>query len=291
MLPATGEPFLKAEGVHHAYPGPGGPIPSLRGVTLTVARGEWVAVAGPNGSGKSTLARILGGLTAWDAGQVWVGGEPLTPGRPPLRPRVGLVFQDPESQVVGSTVEEDVAFGPENLGLPPEEIERRVAAAVEAVGLAGLRRRPTRQLSGGQRQRLAVAGALAMEPDALVLDEPTSMLDPRGRREVLAAVLGLVRRRRLAVLWTTHLLDEALLAHRLLVLSRGRVVADGAPAALLASHGDLLEGWGLRAPALIRLAEGLRQAGVAVPEQASTVEAVAGAVARAWRSRLRGRVP
>lgn len=285
--PAADEPFLRAVDLHHAYPGRSGPIPSLQGVSLSVARGEWVAVAGPNGSGKSSLARILGGLVAAHRGEVWVGGERLTPGNHRLRPRVGLVFQDPDSQIVGSTVEEDVAFGPENLGLGPEEIARRVDEALQAAELGDLRHRPTRELSGGQRQRLAVAGALALHPDVLILDEPTSMLDPQGRREVLAAVLRLVRRRGLAVLWTTHLLDEALLAHRLLVLKDGRVAAEGEPVQLL-SDADRLAGWGLRAPSLIRLAEGLRRAGVPVTREAATLEAVASGVVRAWRAATGG---
>lgn len=277
--------LLRAVNVTSRYPGPAGPIAALDGLSLALARGEWVAVAGPNGSGKSTLARVLGGLLPYQEGEIWLDGQPLTPQAHQVRARIGLVFQDPESQVVGSTVEEDVAFGPENLGLAGSEIARRVEAALTAVGLAELRHRPTRALSGGQRQRLAIASALALEPDLLILDEPTAMLDPRGQREVLAAVLRLNRRRRVAVLWATHRLDEALRAHRLLILQRGRVVADGPPAPLLAGRQEPLESWELRPPALIRVAEELRRRGVPVPEEAASLEAVAAAVVRAWQAR------
>lgn len=281
----SGPVLLQALDVVYRYPGPAGSMAALDGLSLSLARGEWVAMAGPNGSGKSTLARVLGGLVPCQEGEIWLDGQRLTPQAHQVRARVGLVFQDPESQVVGSTVEEDVAFGPENLGLPASEIARRVATALDAVGLAGLRHHPTRALSGGQRQRLAIASALALEPDLLILDEPTAMLDARGQEEVLAAVLQANRRRHVAVLWMTHRLEEALLAHRLLLLQQGRVAAQGPPAPLLAGRQGPLERWGLRPPGIIRLAEALRQQGIPVPEEAASLEAVTDAVLQAWRAR------
>ncbi|HEY8532214.1 MAG TPA: ATP-binding cassette domain-containing protein [Limnochorda sp.] len=286
---SEGQALLQAEGVVHRYPGPTGPVTALDGLSLSVARGEWVAVAGPNGSGKSTLARVLGGLLPYQDGAIWLEGERLTPEAHHLRSRVGLVFQDPENQVVGSTVEEDVAFGPENLGLPTEEIARRVDAALNAVGLVGLRHRATRALSGGQRQLLAIAGALALEPDLLILDEPTAMLDASGQDAVLSAVLHANRERGVAVLWMTHRMEEALAADRLVILQHGRVAAQGPPCAVLAGRLGPLECWHLSPPAVTRVVKALRERGIPVPEEAVTIEAVAGAVLQAWRARGVGR--
>lgn len=281
--------LLQAVDVTCRYPGRAQGRPALDRLSLTLARGEWVAVAGPNGSGKSTLARVLAGLIPYQEGELWLNGQRLTPQAYDVRTRVGLVFQDPASQVVGATVEEDVAFGPENLGLPPSEIRRRVEEALALVGLAAMRHRPTRSLSGGQRQRLAMAGALAMEPDLLILDEPTAMLDPRGQEEVLAAVRRLNRCKKTAVLWITHRLEETLLAHRLLILQRGQVVAAGPPAPLLAGRQGPVESWGLRPPEVIRLAGALRRQGLPVPEEAATLQALTETVLQAWRAGGMGR--
>lgn len=281
--------LLQAKDVVYRYPGPTGPAAALDGFSLSVARGEWVAVAGPNGSGKSTLARVLGGLIPYQEGEIWLDGQRLAPQAHQVRARVGLVFQDPENQVVGSTVEEDVAFGPENLGLPSAEIARRVDAALDAVGLRAFRHRPTRALSGGQRQLLAIAGALALEPELLILDEPTAMLDARGQEAVLSALLQANRRRPVAVLWMTHRLDEALVADRLVILQHGRVAAQGPPSRLLAGRLGPLEQWHLSPPAVIRLAQALRDRGLPVPEEVTSVEAVADALLRAWRARGVGR--
>ncbi|MBE3591315.1 MAG: energy-coupling factor transporter ATPase [Firmicutes bacterium] len=257
-------PLIEVEGLHYRYPGAhGGGVQALRHVDLRVARGEWLAVVGPNGSGKSTLARMLNGLLLPDRGAVRVAGLSTSDPRHvrEIRRRVGLVFQNPDNQIVAPVVEDDVAFGPENLGLPREEIARRVRRALEATGLAELAARAPSQLSGGQKQRLAIAGALAMEPEAVVFDEATSMLDPVGRGDVLRTVAELRRARALTVVWITHDMAEAAFADRVVVLHEGRVAADGPPANVLTRPEDLRR-WGLRPPAAVELAERLRAAGV-----------------------------
>ena len=248
--------------------------PALRGVTFSLARGETLAVLGANGSGKSTLARLANGLILPDTGAVEVEG--ISTADPDAvwdtRTRVGIVFQNPDNQIVGTVVEEDVAFGPENLGVPREEIRRRVDAALVAVGLAGLERREPHLLSGGQKQRLAIAGALAMEPRYLVFDEPTSMLDPQGRSDVLAVIEEL-RGRGHGILHVTHDLSDAARADRVLVLLGGEVVFLGTPSALL-DDVHRLAGWALALPRIGELATALRGLGVPVASDALDAESV-----------------
>jgi energy-coupling factor transporter ATPase len=255
---------LHFDNVGFAYPSSAGPVRALNGVSLMIEAGETVAVLGANGSGKSTLARLANGLSLPDEGQVTVDG--MRTDDPDLmyevRSSVGLVFQHPDDQIVATSVEDDVAFGPENLGLPRPEIRRRVDAAVDAVGLRGLESREPHQLSGGQKQRLAIAGALAMQPRYLVLDEPTSMLDPRGREEVLAVIAAL-RAAGHGVLLITHDLAETALANRAVVLQAGEVVFEGSPEELLGS--STLADWALELPAGAALAAALRGRGIPVP--------------------------
>jgi len=248
-------------------------VRAVAGVDITIHRGEFVAVVGANGSGKSTLARLCNGLLVPTEGQVLVAGQST---RDPqalgdIRRRVGIVWQNPDNQLVAGTVEEDVAFGPENLGLPPEEIERRVERALNWVGLAGHRTRPPHQLSGGQKQLTALAGVLAMEPEAIVLDEATAMLDPDARAQLLAVVARLTAQRAAAVVLITHHMDEVAAAGRVVALEEGRVAFDGPPARLFARE-DLLARLGLEAPPLVRIAQGLRAAGLPVPLVCPTVE-------------------
>jgi energy-coupling factor transport system ATP-binding protein len=226
---------------------------AVQDLTLRIFPGEDVAVIGLNGSGKSTLARLFNGLLVPVEGEVKVGGMPT---RDPsclweIRRRVGLVFQNPENQIVASTVEEDVAFGLENLGIPAEQMERRIRLALEKTGLSGFRQTPPHLLSGGQKQRLAIAGVLAMEPEVIVLDEATSMLDPVGRREVLGVIREL-HAGGTAVVRVTHRADEAFQADRIIVLDRGRLALD-LPVAEMYRRAHLLEEWGLDVPAEIRL--------------------------------------
>ena len=249
---------------------------ALDGVTLRFEPGELVAIVGANGSGKSTLAKLTDALLLPSEGRVTVDG--LDTADPEamweVRSRVGVVFQDPDDQIVGTVVEEDCAFGPENLGLPSTEIRSRVDAALAAVGLTGLERREPHLLSEGQKQRLAVAGALAMAPHYLVLDEPTAMLDPPGRRAVLAIARSLARDRGHGVLLITHDAAALAVADRVVGLVAGRVAFEGSPQQLL-SNGPLLDELGLELPPAGRVAASLRRAGVSVPLLALDADAVA----------------
>ncbi len=248
--------------------------PALAGVSVTLAAGSWTAIVGANGSGKSTLARLANGLLTPSAGRVTVDGiDTAEEDRAwDVRSRVGLVLQNPDNQIVGTVVEEDVAFGPENLGVERAELRRRVDDALAAVGLTGLERREPHLLSEGQKQRLAIAGALAMHPAALVLDEPTAMLDLDGR----ADVLGVLRRLQAggtAIVHITHDLAEALHAERVIALAGGRVAFDGSPQDLLGDEGRL-RALGLESPPLARMAAALRGLGHDVPVARSAEELV-----------------
>jgi len=270
--------LIQFDDVSFAYRASGTEVPALSGVTLQVEPGEMVAVVGSNGSGKSTLVRLANGIAAPARGTVTVDGidtRDATRMRE-LRTLVGTVFQRPDDQIVATTVEDDVAFGPENLGLPREEIRLRVDAALDAVELASLATREPHLLSGGQKQRLVIAGALAMRPRYLVLDEPTSMLDPAGRDEVVSAVASL-RARGHGILLVTHDLAEAANADRLLVLERGRLAFDGDPQQLFAAKESLAR-WGLELPPAVVLAERLASLGVAVTPATVDPESVVSAL-------------
>lgn len=251
------------ENVGFTYPGTR--LPALDDVSVTVQPGRLVALLGPNGSGKSTLARLGNALLSPTSGRVIVDG--MDTGDPAsmwdIRARVGFIQQNPENQIVGTIAEEDVAFGPENLGVAPCEIRIRVDESLEAVGLAGFQRREPHMLSEGQKQRLAIAGALAMRPAYLIADEPTAMLDPVGRTDVLSALRGL-RGQGVGVLHVTHHLEDVLDADRVLVLAAGAVAFDGTPDELVADPGRALA-LGIDLPAEVLLADGLRRGGVPVP--------------------------
>ncbi|MDI6901272.1 MAG: energy-coupling factor transporter ATPase [Anaerosomatales bacterium] len=264
-----------------AFTYPGVAEPAVSDVSLLVRPGEVVAVVGPNGSGKSTIARLADGLLTPGHGRIMVDGMDTrdTEAIYHVRARVGLVLQNPDNQIVGTVVEEDVAFGPENLGVPLPELAERVAEAIELVGLAGLERREPHLLSEGQKQRLAIAGALALGPRYLVLDEPTAMLDPEGRTAVLA-IIERLRAEGRGIVHVTHHLEHVVRADRVLALDRGRIVFAGVPEELLSDVG-LLGRLGLEPPALVRLAEELGRHGFAVPRAVSTAEELAGAL---WRS-------
>lgn len=258
--------------VGYAYPG--AEAHALEGLDLTVLRGEWVALLGANGSGKSTLARLCNALLTPTQGDCSVLGWDMS--RPesvePVRRGVALVFQNPENQIVASVVEEEVAFGPENLGLPPEEIRQRVDRALRSVGLWEKRRAATYALSGGQKQRLALAGALALEPQVLVLDEATAMVDPEGRREFVAQ-LEQLHGRGTTLLQITHRLEEILMADRAVVLQAGRKVFDGTPGELFERPRDVAA-WGLAVPPLVVLRQELAKAGWISPATPPSVEAL-----------------
>ena len=267
-------PLITVRDLHHTYrAGTGSDTPALQGLDLDIYPGECLAIIGGNGSGKSTLAKHLNGLLVPTSGEVRVDGIDT---RDPeavwqVRQRVGMVFENPDNQIVAAVVEEDVAFGCENLGLPPAEIRDRVDRALRSVGLEALRRHPPHQLSGGQKQRVAIAGVLAMQPRCLVLDEATSMLDPEGQREVLGTALRLSRQEGLALVLITHWMEEAAQADRILVLAQGRIVLQGAPAEIF-SRGSALTRLHLEPPEAAALARDLAAAGLAVPPGIITID-------------------
>ena len=247
-----GPPIVSCENLTYSYPG--SERAALADVTFELHTGEYVGVVGPNGGGKSTLVRLLNGLLKADSGSVRVGQ--LDPATEPfeVRKRVGMLFQNPENGLVAPFVEDDVAFGLENLGVEREEMRERVGEAIQAVGLEGYERREPHTLSGGEKQRVALAGLLALEPEVLLLDEPTSMLDTAGRKEILERLEGLRATR--TVLHVTHHLEELLDADRVLVLNAGRLVADVSPQRLV-SDAVLLDENHLVLPSTLRLAAGL----------------------------------
>lgn len=256
-----------------------GDPPALDDVTLRVEPGEIVAIVGANGSGKSTLALMCDGLLVPDEGRVMVDGLDSADAASiwEIRSRVGMVFQDPDDQIVGTVVEEDCAFGPENLGVPSAEIRQRVDDALGSVGLTGLERREPHLLSEGQKQRLAVAGALAMRPRYLVFDEPTAMLDPEGRRSVMGIVERLGHEQGHGVLLVSHDAADVARVDRVIGLRQGRLIYGGAPGDLLADA-DLLASLGLALPPAGRLAAALRRLGCAVPVTALDAESVVAAL-------------
>ena len=253
----------------------------LDGVDLEVTAGSFVAVLGHNGSGKSTLAKHMNAILLPTGGKVYVDGIDTADEARLLdiRRTVGMVFQNPDNQIVASVVEEDVAFAPENLGVSSEEIRRRVDDALKAVGMYEYREHAPHLLSGGQKQRVAIAGVLAMAPRCIVLDEPTAMLDPVGRREVLETIKALNRTSGVTVVLITHHMDEAAQADRLVVMSKGRIVADGTPKKVFADV-EGLKAVGLTVPETVELCWELRQDGLDLPLDALTDEECAQALCR-----------
>lgn len=257
---------------------------ALDGVSLHVRKGEFLCILGGNGSGKSTLAKHLNALLIPDEGTVKVQGMATADADCTYRIRetVGMVFQNPDDQLVASLVEDDVAFGPENLGIPTDELRERVTQALEDVGLSGFERHETHALSGGQKQRVAIAGVLAMQPKCIVLDEPTAMLDPVGRREVVSTVTRLCREEGITVVLITHHMSECVGADRLVVMSEGNVIADGTPREVF-SQVELLRSEGLSVPTTTELIYDLDAAGWSLPLSALTVDECADAIAAALR--------
>lgn len=260
---------------------PGTERPALDRVSLQIHSGRTLALLGANGSGKSTLAKLCNALLLPTAGSVTVDGMTTSDNDAvwEIRSRVGFVQQNPENQIVGTVVEEDVAFGPENLGVPVPELRERVDAALAAVGLTGFERREPHLLSEGQKQRLAIAGALALRPSYLVLDEPTAMLDLVGRADVLSAI-GRLRAGGVGIVHITHHLEDVLDADALAVLCDGRIAYEGTPSDLLSDEA-VAEDLGIEVPPIVALAEELRALGASVPVDAFTPEAVVEAL---WRS-------
>jgi len=245
----------------------------LKGISFSIRRRSFTAIIGPNGSGKSTLARHTNGLLVPTAGEVSVDGMDtrISANIPEIRRRVGFVFQNPDNQLVGTTVEEDIAFGPENLGMQPSTIKESVEFALEVTGLKHLAGRPPHMLSGGQKQQLAIAGAVAMKTECLVLDEPTSMLGPEGKRSVMELLKKVKRDLNMTLLVVTHFMEEAVFADRILVIDDGRLVMDGTPQQVFKSR-SLLSGIGLELPGPAELSGRLRDGGVPLPDPVLTVD-------------------
>ena len=256
---------------------------ALRGVDVTIERGSFVVILGHNGSGKSTLAKTFNAVLLPSGGKVYVEGMDTTDEKLLLeiRRRVGMVFQNPDNQIVANVVEEDVAFAPENLGVPSAEIRKRVDDALEAVGMTQFVKHAPHLLSGGQKQRIAIAGVLAMRPQCIVLDEATAMLDPIGRSEVISTIERLNRDEGITVVLITHHMNEAEHADRVIVMNEGRVAMDGAPREVFAQV-EKLKSIGLTVPDTVELLYELRGAGCDLPLTAITVDECADAIARCF---------
>ena len=274
------EPIISAQDVRFSYVTAEGVAPIvLGGVSLDIEEGSFVAVLGHNGSGKSTLAKHMNAILLPTGGKVYVSGMDTSEDQLLLdiRRTVGMVFQNPDNQIVANVVEEDVAFAPENLGVPSDEIRRRVDDALKAVGMYEYREHAPHLLSGGQKQRVAIAGVIAMAPRCIVLDEPTAMLDPIGRSEVLRTIRDLNRKKGVTVVLITHHMDEAAQADRLVVMTKGRVIADGPPRQVFQDV-EGLRSVGLTVPDTTQLLWELRQEGLDVPLDALSDEECAQAL-------------
>lgn len=251
-------------------------VTALKDITLSIAAGEFVAIIGTNGSGKSTLAKHLNALLLPTAGSCLISGLSTTDPNNlwDIRQRVGMVFQNPDNQIVAAIVEEDVAFGPENLGVEPVQIAHRVTEALALVGMSDYRQHAPHLLSGGQKQRIAIAGVLAMRPECLVLDEPTAMLDPQGRQEVLSTVQRLNKEENITVVYITHFMEEAVVADRIVVMDNGKIGMQGTATEVFSQVTRLKE-IGLDVPIAAEVAYHLRQAGLKVPANVITDEELA----------------
>lgn len=248
-------------------------ISAINDINLTVEQGEFIAILGKNGSGKSSLAKHINGLLMPTHGTVYVKGMDTTDRKSILdvRQSAGIVFQNPDNQIVGTTVEEDVAFGPENMGIDPKDIWQRITAALSGVGMTAYKEASPNRLSGGQKQRVAIAGIMAMEPDCIVLDEPTAMLDPKGRRHVLSLVKELNRQKNITILMVTHHMEEVLMADRVIVMDHGKIMMDGTTKEVFSRVKEMKE-IGLEVPYAAELAYELRKEGVPLSETITTRE-------------------
>lgn len=236
-------------------------------VDVDIRRGDFVAVLGHNGSGKSTLAKHINGILLPTEGTVWISDMDTRDSSAiwDIRKTAGMVFQNPDNQIIGNVVEEDVGFGPENMGIPTEEIWKRVDESLEAVGMSAYRLKSPNKLSGGQKQRVAIAGVMAMKPQCIILDEPTAMLDPNGRREVIRTVRELNRQEGITVLLITHYMEEVVDADRVIVMDEGKIVMDGKPREIF-SQVDQLKSYRLDVPQVTELADKLKKMGMPLPD-------------------------
>lgn len=252
---------------------------AVRQVDLDIAQGQFIAILGHNGSGKSTLAKHMNALLIPTDGTIWIDGSD-TAAEPELwkiRQKAGMVFQNPDNQIIGTVVEEDVGFGPENMGVPTDAIWERVNRSLETVGMTAYRHRSPNKLSGGQKQRVAIAGVMAMQPKCIILDEPTAMLDPNGRKEVLKAVHELNKKEGITVILITHYMGEVIDADRVFVMDHGEVVMEGAPREIF-SRVEELKSYRLDVPQVTLLAWELKQAGVDLPDGILTAKELVNAL-------------
>ena len=246
--------------------------PALNNVSLTIQQGEWIAIIGPNGSGKSTLAKTINGLIEANSGEVIIEGVALNAETVwDVRKKIGMVFQNPDNQFVGSTVQDDVAFGLENVGIPREEMVKRVADAVAAVNMANFMDKEPARLSGGQKQRVAIAGIVALSPDIIILDEATTMLDPEGRHEVIETIQEIKEKENLTVISITHDIDEAAKANRIFVMEAGQLTRIGSPEEIFSLGKEIID-IGLDIPFPEKLKYQLKRQGLEVPEEYLTEE-------------------
>ncbi|MFU8794195.1 MAG: energy-coupling factor transporter ATPase [Dethiobacteria bacterium] len=262
------EKLIEVTNLAYTYrAGAGNAVTALSGINMEVYRGEFLAITGQNGSGKSTLARHFNGLLTPDRGEVFVEGIPVTDKKriADIRKAVGMVFQNPDNQLVSSIVEEDVAFGPENLGLAPEVIRNRVDWALKTLNIENLRLESPNNLSEGQKQLVAIAGVLAMKPECIVLDEPTAHLDPRSRREVLENVTRLNRNEGITIILLTHFMNEVVFCDRMIIMDMGKIIITGTPQDVFNKEADIVR-LGLDFPVAARIASGLRAKGLILPE-------------------------
>ena len=252
---------------------------ALQGVDISVQKGEFVVILGHNGSGKSTFARHINALLEPSGGTLWIQGMNTKEEDKIwlIRQKAGMIFQNPDNQMIASVVEEDVAFGPENLGMQPERIRASVKEALEAVGMMEYRKSAPTRLSGGQKQRIAIAGVLAMKPECIVLDEPTAMLDPKGRKEVMKTLWKLNKEDKMTVIHITHYMEEAVNADRIIVMDHGKVVLEGTPRQVF-TEVELLKQYGLDVPQVTELAYRLRKDGLDIPADILTTEEMVNAL-------------
>lgn len=282
-------PFIQVKNLCYSYQDEDeSRVPVLKNLSLDIHRGEYVVILGHNGSGKSTFAKLLNMILEADSGQIIIDGKDITaPDMTDddvfaLRKKIGMVFQNPDNQLVATIVEEDIAFGPENLGLPSDEIRRRVDDALETVGMASYARHEPHRLSGGQKQRIAIAGIIAMQPDCMIFDESTAMLDPSGRRDVLETIEKLNRERGITVLAITHYMNEAALADRVIIINDGQVAMDGTPEEVF-RHGEKLAAYGLDVPQGTALIHRLRERGIKLDGDSTTPEQCADTICAALK--------
>ena len=281
--------YIKVDNISISYEeDDGGRTSVLKNISLDIKKGEYLAVLGHNGSGKSTFAKLLNMILEPDAGKIYIDGKDITDPEMTeddvfkLRKKVGMVFQNPDNQLVATIVEDDVAFGPENLGIDSKEIRRRVDDALSVVGMTEYAKSEPARLSGGQKQRIAIAGILAMKPDCMIFDESTAMLDPLGRRDIMNTIEKLNREHGITIIMITHYMDEAARANRIVVLDDGEILMDGTPAEIF-SKPEKLEACGLDVPQCVSLIHSLKKQGINIEGECHTPSICADAIEMALK--------